>query len=191
MRRRGLEDVASKDVYLNGFALVAVIAYLLLLLINPPSKDETTKPPGNLTYMILWPEGPVDVDMWVYGPDEARPVGFSNRSGKEWSLLRDDLGTANDSMPANIEHAFSRAIKAGHYVFNVHCYKCPTGPVPVSIEIGVVHNGTSRVLLRTNVTLEFHGQELTVVRFDLTKDGKIVPGSAHSVFKPLYGKWEQ
>jgi hypothetical protein len=191
MRRRGHEDVASKDVYLNGFLTVAAALVLVLQLINPPTKEATATPPGNLSYMIVWPEGSVDVDEWVYGPGEERPVGFSNRSGKNWSLVRDDLGTANDSMPANIEHSYSRAIIAGHYVFNVQCYKCPTGPVPVSVEIGVVHNGTSRVLLRTNVTLEFHGQELTVVQFDLTKDGTIVPGSAHSVFTPLYGDWKQ
>lgn len=184
-------NILARDIFLNAMLVFVALVVILLLLVNPEAKDETTKPPGNLTYMIAWPEGPIDVDQWVYGPDEDRPVGFSNRSGKEWSLLRDDLGTANDSMPANIEHAFSRAIKAGHYVFNVHCYTCRTGPVPVSVEIGVVHNGTPRVLLRTNVTLEFHGQELTVVQFDLTNDGQIVPGSAHSVFKPLYGKWEQ
>lgn len=185
------EDDGEDSTPFIDFLFLLVIALLLLVAVKVPPTKSDTPPPGNLTYMILWPDGPVDVDAWVYGPEEFRPVGFSNRSGKHWSLLRDDLGTTNDTMPANIEHMFARAIVPGHYVFNLMCFKCPTGPVPVSIEIGIVRNGTSRVLLKTNVTLQFHGQELTVVQFDLREDGTIAPGSAHSVYTPLYRNWQQ
>lgn len=190
MRRRGHEDIASKDVYLNGFALVAVVAYLLLMLINPPSQKSDQPPPGNLIVTIVWPEGPTDIDVWVWSEGEERPIGYSNRTGKFWSLLRDDLGTRNDTLPANIENAYSREIPSGRTVVNTHCFSCPSTPVTVAIEVAVVNGGRSRILLRTNVTLHSNGQELTVVSFEL-RDGAMVPGSAHNVFFPMYENWGQ
>jgi hypothetical protein len=192
MRRRGHEDIASKDTFLNGFAMVAAILVMVLHLINPPSAENDTTPPGNLIVTAVWPEGAVDIDLWVYGPGEELPIGFSNKTGKEWSLLRDDLGTRNDSMPVNMENSYSRAVKAGHYVINLHCYTCRTGPVPVAVEVRIanMNGGRSEALLTAKVTLTEHGQEITVVQFDLTAEGTIVPKSAHNVFTPLHKAWQ-
>lgn len=189
MRRRGQEDIASKDVYLNGFALVAVVAYLLLMLINPPSQKSDQPPPGNLIVTIVWPEGgEQDVDLWVTSDGEERPIGFSNRSGKFWSLLRDDLGKRNDTLNINAENAYSRDIPQGRTTLNLFCYTCKAVPVPVGVEIVVVINGTSRTLLETKVTLYRHGQEITVVSFELTSEGTIVPGSTDNAFRSLYAR---
>lgn len=187
MRRRGQEDIASKDTFLNGFAMVAAILVLVLMLINPPTAENDTRPPGNLIVSIVWPEGPVDVDLWTWSECEERPVGYSHLSGQCFSLLRDDLGTKNDGFPANFESAYSREVRPGRYVIGLHCYTCKSPPVPVTVEVRLANmdGGSSRVLLTTTVTLSRQGQEVTAVAFDLTADGSIVPGSVNSVFVPL------
>lgn len=182
-------NILARDVFLNALLVFVALVVILLLLVNPEAKDETTKPPGNLMVTIVWPEGDTDVDLWTYSEGEERPVGFSNRSGRHWSLLRDDLGTRNDTMPMNVENAYSREIPKGRTIINVHCFQCKAVPVPVAIEIRAVVDGWSRVVLQTSVTLHSNRQELTVVSFELTEKGQIVPGSAHNVFTPLYEDW--
>lgn len=185
-------NVLARDVFLNALLVFMALVVILLLLVNPPSQKSDVTPPGNLIVTIVWPEGDVDVDLWLIGPDEPRPIGYSNKSGKEWSLLRDDLGNKSDSMPLNLENAFSRAVKAGHYVFNLHLYR-GIGPIPVTVEIRVANmdGGQSRVLLTTKVNLAREGQEVTAVQFDLTSDGVIVPGSVNNVFSALRSNWVQ
>lgn len=186
MRRRGQEDVSSKDVYLNGFAMVAAILVLVLHLINPPTAENDAPPPGNLIVSIVWPAGDTDVDLWVMSKGEVRPVGYSNRTGAVWSLLRDDLGNKNDLTDLNFENAYSRTVEPGHYVVNLHLYR-GSGPIEVTVEIRVANmgGGDSRALMTTKVILHKTGQEITAVAFDLTADGAIVPGSVNSVFQPL------
>lgn len=183
----------SKGGYLGGRDLLLVIIVILLIFQNPPAPKSASSddPPGSMIAEIGWPDGnPADVDLWVYSEGEERPVGFSNRSGKFWSLLRDDLGSRNDTLPINAEHAYARDVKAGRYVFNVMCYTCRAGAVTVGFEVRVIMNGVARTLLTTKITLQKNGQELTVVSFDLTDKGAIVPGSSHNVFFPMYKAWK-
>lgn len=182
MRRRGHEDVASKDVYLNGFALVAVIAYLLLLLINPPTQQTDAPPIGHMVITIDWPVGNTDVDGWIKDPLEPRAIGYSNKSGKNWSLVRDDVGDMNDPTPMNRESYISRSAPAGHYVFNLHLFR-GTGPIEVWVEVRLFENGKSRVIAVTKATLHRFGQEITVIAFDLDDKGKA--SGMNNVFQPL------
>jgi len=43
-------------------------------------------------------------------------------------------------------------------------------------------------LTSAKVELGYTGEEVTAVRFALNKDGEIVPGSMHELFKPLRSK---
>lgn len=185
MRQRRADD---NTTFLDFLFLLLLVIILLVNDPVPPTKALAT-PPGNLIVTIVWPEGDTDVDMWVWSEGEERPVGFSNRSGKFWSLLRDDLGTRNDTLPANLENAYSREIPKGRTVVNIHCFTCRVVPVPVSVEIAVVNGGRSSVLLRTNLTLISNRQEMTVISFEMA-DGRMVPNSAHNVFFPMYENWE-
>jgi uncharacterized protein YfaP (DUF2135 family) len=193
VRARGaFNAIAFRDVLFTTILFFNLCFYIALLLVNPKAKeaDETTEPPGNLQAMIMWDPGQTDIDLWVYGPGEKRPIGYSNKTGANWSLLRDDLGNINDTMPANVENAYSRAVAPGRYVFNLHAYSGITYPQTVSFELSVLVNGKSRVLLTTSVTLVKKGQEVTVVSLDLDKDGNVVPSSANSVFFPMFKAWQ-
>lgn len=184
-----MNSTIFRDVLL--LLLLGFMAMVVWMLphINPPAKDAEAEPPGNVIAHITWPEGNNDVDMWVTGPEEMQPVGYSNKGGLLWNLLRDDLGNSPDATSLNYENAFTRGIVAGEYIVNVHCYRCPITPVPVQVEVSVkTENGNKssmKILATTSVTLGIEGEEQTALRFRLTPEGELVPGSLNHVFRPL------
>jgi hypothetical protein len=166
------------------FIIIAMIPHL-----NPPAQNDKAEPPGNLIAHIVWPEGNSDVDLWVTGPGEVRPVGYSNKGGLLWNLLRDDLGNSPDATKMNYENAYTRGITPGEYIINVHCFRCEILPMPVDVEISVKNpnadKGGMKIIATTRVELYTNGEEATAIRFKLTKDGKLVPGSVGNLFQPL------
>lgn len=184
-----MNDVLFRDTLLNmllGMVGVATILMLALVVVVK-SDNESAVPPGNLAITVCWPEGATDVDTWVMAPGDNKPVGYSNRGSRYLNLLRDDLGLANDTMPTNCENVFSRGLPDGEYTINVHAFKTPVVPVPVSVEVRIGdHGGHSQKAIERTVTLVREGQEITVARFRL-QSGKIVQGSLNNTFKALRG----
>jgi hypothetical protein len=174
---------------LGGFVLMTV---LMMTVMNPPAKASETDgvtAPGNVTVEIQWPDKlDADVDLWVQAPGDV-PVGYSNKSGKVFDLLRDDLGMAQDMTDSNHEVAYSRGAPAGEYTVNVHMYRGVnvTYPVPVKVIVSLKPDRTqsSAPLATTTVQLRKPNQELTALRFKLDSTGKLVQGSINSIFKPL------
>lgn len=174
---------------LGGFVLMTV---LMMTVMNPPAKASETDgvtAPGNVTVEIQWPDKlDADVDLWVQAPGDV-PVGYSNKSGKVFDLLRDDLGMAQDMTDSNHEVAYSRGAPAGEYTVNVHMYRGVnvTYPIPVKVIVSLKPDRTqsSAPLATTTVQLRKPNQELTALRFKLDSTGKLVQGSINSIFKPL------
>lgn len=184
-----MNNIAFRDmlfIMLFGFVFLVVA---MLPHLNPPADEDNAEPPGNVIAAITWPAGDTDVDLWVTGPGEIVPVGYSNKGGLLWNLLRDDLGAAPDATGLNYENAYTRGITPGEYIINVHCYRCPVMPVPVVVEISVKGDGPGKkamkIIATTTVQLESLGEELTALRFELTKDGTLVPGTMNHVFQGL------
>lgn len=162
------------------FMIVAMVPHL-----NPPPKDDSVKPPGNIIVHMMWPPGNVDVDMWVIGPGEPRPVGFSNPNGVLWNLLRDDVGTVNDSTPLNYENAYTRGIVAGEYIINVHCYRCDSSEaVPVIVEVRI-RKGSKLILVAISKIKILPLQEMTAIRFLIDEKGNLIPSSVNRVQRHL------
>ena len=128
-----------------------------------------------------------DVDLWVYGPGEAHPVGYSDKNGIHMDLVRDDIPELYDHAPAHFENVISRGIWPGEYVINAHLYAGITYPVQVTImvDINMPDEKATRHLLQRTATLLGPGDEITVLRFFLMKNGTIEPGSVNHVFQPL------
>ncbi|MGH6932750.1 MAG: hypothetical protein ACREEE_10010 [Dongiaceae bacterium] len=173
---------------LGGFVLMSV---LMMVVLNPPaqSAENGAKPPGNVTIEALWRDGlDADVDLWVQAPGD-RPVGYSNKSGAIFNLLRDDLGKPQDVTDLNYEVAYTRGTPAGEYIVNLHMYRTMNAILPVEVKVVVSSKATladsSRQLVATTVKLKRENEELTAVRFRLDTDGKLVPGSIHSLYKGL------
>ncbi|MGE5147620.1 MAG: hypothetical protein ACM3N5_12785 [Candidatus Eiseniibacteriota bacterium] len=194
---RGLDDfdedgtgTVFRDVI--TLALLGFVATVILLLphVHPEAKTaDAVSMPGNVMVEIRWPdELDADVDLWVQAPGDV-PVGYSNKGGKIFNLLRDDLGTKGDATGLNYEVSYSRGIPPGEYVVNVHLYRNNTQltEIPVTTVVSVkgpTAHGAKQILT-SQVKLTHLGQELTVFRFRLTKNGELDSGSVNSLPKPL------
>jgi len=182
----------SSNVW-KDFTMLLVMAFFVMVVwmlphLNPPAVEDRDEPPGNLIVHISWPKGNTDVDLWLMAPGEPRAVGYSNKSGAIWNLLRDDVGDGVDMTDLNYENAYTRGIPPGEYVFNLHCYRCPVLPVEVVMEIRVKSpegDKGSAPLLQTRATLVSNSEEITAVRFRLDKSGKLVEGSMNHFFEQL------
>ncbi|NZD50563.1 hypothetical protein H0Z56_12270 [Rhizobium leguminosarum] len=170
----------TRDLLMNFLMGLVALVILVLAAIAPAAKEDPAQLPGNLVASIVWPSGSTDVDLWVqYGDDLA--VGYSHRSDRVWSLLRDDLGTANDDTPLNMESAFTRGLPDGEYAINVRCFGCAKVPVPVSVEVRLAEGG---VIWKGTVDLLKDKQERTAIRFRMA-GGQVVQGSASQIFKQM------
>jgi hypothetical protein len=180
-----------RDVIMLALAGFVAMVILLLPHINPPGKaaQENTQPPGNVIVEVRWPDQlDSDVDLWVEAPGDV-PVGYSNKGGVVFNLLRDDLGKRADATGMNYEVSYSRGIAPGEYTVNLHLYRNVTGvfPIPVTVVTSVKKSAkeSARQLLASNIELGREGEELTVYRFRLSEGGDLVPGSVHSVQRNL------
>jgi len=180
-----------RDVIMLALAGFVAIVLLILPHLNPPAKAASQEviPPGNVIIELRWPDAlDADVDLWVQAPGDV-PVGYSNKGGVVFNLLRDDLGVARDATALNYEVSYSRGIPSGEYTVNVHLYRDNAGiyPVPVTVVASVKPSAdeSAHQILSTKLELDEEGEELTAFRFRLDGDGKLVPNSVHSLFRPL------
>jgi hypothetical protein len=173
---------------LLGFLCILLI---VLPLLNPPKpEDPSPKPPGQIIVEIVWDsDQDADVDLWVKGPEDAAPVGFTNRNDRQFSLLRDDLGNVNDVSNINAEFAFSRVRAPGQYVVNVHLYSSRNAQLPLRVSFVVRMNIENKTILIAQGVLyfTFSGEEQTAVQFELDADGNLVAGSIKQDFRPMRG----
>lgn len=180
-----------RDTIMLALAGFVAIVILVLPFINPEAKqsEDADRAPGNVVVEIQWQDGlDADVDLWVQAPGDT-PVGYSNKGGESFNLLRDDLGKISDVTDLNYEIAYSRGIPAGEYTVNVHMYRAGRTqfPLPVKIVASVKSSPeeSTRQLLTTTVTLTRENEEITAFRFRLDEKGNLARGSVHSLQKPL------
>lgn len=189
-----IDDDGSNTVFRDVIflALAGFVAVVLLLLphLNPPATaKEGTPAPGNVIVELNWPsQVDADVDLWVQAPGDV-PVGYSNKGGRIFNLLRDDLGKQADVTDINYEVTYSRGVPSGEYVVNVHLYRDMSGqlPLPATVVVSVKASAdvAAKRILSTKLELTHQGQETTVFRFSLDEAGKLVPGSVHDLPKAL------
>jgi len=183
-----------------GFASMFFLAFILMNQKTTQKAKITAKADYIIT--ITWPkESNDDVDSYLEDPLE-HLVFFQRREDGLMHLDRDDLGRRNDYVMTpygpvtyneNQEIITIRGIIPGEYVLNVHMYhKSTTGeyynygyeeggdekppaedkPTVVTVKIEKM-NPTVKLILIKKVTLEKNGDEKTVIRFTLDKDGEI------------------
>ena len=164
-----------------AFLDILLIVILILIVIlktqeNESSADEYV-PPGSVVVQVEWPpDMDVDMDLWVQAPGDV-PVGYSNKGGVYFNLLRDDVGNASDTTVLNFEVAYSRGQPVGEYIVNLHLYRNNSGvtAIPAHVEI-LMRIGTKKyvTIFKRDVVLTFRGQEITVQRFTLDEKSNIV-----------------
>jgi hypothetical protein len=189
------EDEAGGTVFRDVImlALVGFVAMVILLLpfIQPPGTDAQADvvPPGNVVVEARWPdEIDADVDLWVQAPGDV-PVGYSNKGGAAFNLLRDDLGHRADATEVNYETAYSRGILPGEYTVNLHLFRNESGVSPIRVvvvtSVKAEPDEPTEQLLKSEVLLVREDEEVTAYRFRLTEAGELVAGSVHGLYKEL------
>jgi hypothetical protein len=180
-----------RDVILLALAGFVAIVVMILPHLNPPDAKtaDAMDPPGNVIVEARWADAwDTDVDVWVQAPGDV-PVGYSNKGGAIFNLLRDDLGRRGDATEMNYEVTYSRGIPPGEYTVNMHLYRNPERklPVPVTVVVSVKKTAqeSGKQILASKVQLSREGQEVTVFRFKLDEAGDLVPGSVHNLQRPL------
>ena len=190
----GEDGTVFRDIILLALLGFVTIVILLLPHLNPPTKvTDSTPQPGNIVVELHWPnEMNTDVDLWVQAPGDV-PVGYSNKGGSVFNLLRDDLGHLNDTSELNYEIAFSRGAPAGEYTVNLHLYSNTDKStfIPAQVVVGVKKSDDApvQIIAKESVELVYIGQELTVLRFSLDESSNLVPNSIHDLPKPLRSAW--
>lgn len=179
-----------RDVIMLALAGFITLVVMLLPHLNPPAKvEDGDRTPGNVVVELRWPDHlDADVDLWVQAPGD-RPVGYSNKGGAIFNLLRDDLGQAKDVSGLNYESSYSRGVPVGEYTINAHLYRnrARIYPVPIKIVVSVKNavDAPLRQILSTDLELRREGEEITAFRFRLDAMGRLVSGSVHNLARPL------
>ncbi len=172
-------NIVFRDIILLTLTGFISMVVLLVPFINPPTeKTDTSAPPGNVIVELFWDnDRDVDIDLWVKAPEDI-PVGYSNKGGLFFNLLRDDLGKYKDNTPINYEVSYSRGISEGKYIINLHLYredKSPFNPIIAKIVISLIHpdTGERKQILKSKKLLDKVGEEFTVFQFVLDKKGNL------------------
>jgi hypothetical protein len=188
------DGTVFRDVIMLALLGFVTIVVILLPHLNPPTRAQDIAAPGNIFVQATWPvDANDDVDLWVQAPRD-RPVGYSNKGGKTFNLLRDDIGLVSDSDNANYEVAFSRGAPEGEYIVNLHLYARRSGinPLKVSLVVQLKGSGDSlSTIAKREISLVRPGEEITVIRFRLDSNGRLVKGSIHDLPYPLRNKQQE
>ena len=196
---QGLDHFEDEDtgtvfrdvIMLALLGFVAIVVLLLPHLKEPTKAEDNVMAPGNVIVEMRWPDRiPSDIDLWVQAPGD-RPVGYLDKDGAIFNLLRDDWGHATDATQLNYEVSYTRGIPAGEYQINVHLYSRQgwVEPIPVTVAASIkpTPQASAKRILSTVVHLQTLWQEVTVFRFKIDEKGKLVAGSVHSLPRPLRG----
>jgi hypothetical protein len=186
------------NVSFRDMLFLLVFAYLVIgavALAHVRKKEEAASgatPPGSVIVDLHWDDKvDADVDLWVQAPGDV-PVGYSNKSGIIFNLLRDDLGHSGDPVSMNYEIAYGRGLWPGEYTVNAHLYRSLDNHFPVAATAKVSVRGPDGEvvnLLKSDITLTYVGQESTIFRFQLDDKGHLVTGSLNRIHKDLRSAW--
>lgn len=178
-------------------SMFAILTVVMIQSLNPKadSGKGEIKAAGDIIAHIVWPNGDTDVDLWMMGPGEPGPVGYSNKAGIIWNLLRDDRGQLPDATPINYEDAFTRGIVPGEYIINVQCFRCANATFPFTVDMGISKrnrhsNGSIENIVVTKIVFKADGQEKTGVRFVVNDKGEVEMDSINNVYQHLVGNKE-
>ena len=186
---RGM-NVSFRDMlFLLVFAYLVIGAVALAHIAkkdDDQSKGQT--PPGNVIVEMFWDKDTdADVDLWVQGPGDV-PVGYSNKSGVIFNLVRDDLGKGGDPNSMNYEVSYGRGQWPGEYVVNAMLFRSRDNkyPVPLQIKVSLQNRqGEVHQALQSNIELRFEGEETTAFRFRIDEKGEFIADSMNRIHKDL------
>lgn len=174
--------VPFTDILFNALLGFAMMVFIAFALINPDAKSGQIDTKAEMIITTTWPDdNDDDIDTYVQDPT-GNVVWYHSMQKGFVSLDRDDRGNYLDEVTVNGEtHHIAlnqetvtvRGILPGDYVVNVYHYTNPTkAAVPVTVKVEKVNPKLS-VIYYDTLLLTHKGDEKTVVRFTMDKDGNI------------------
>lgn len=112
-----------KRVSLAFLDMLFCMLLAFFLLINPDASADHP-PPADYTITMGWPDGDVDVDVFVETP-RGEFVWYGNKDIGTVSIDRDDLGKRADPSLWNQEIVAFRTPEPGCYHTSIHTYRDP------------------------------------------------------------------
>src|SRR5260370_10426582 len=150
------------NVSFRDMLFLLVFAYLIISAValahvakkEQEASQNDTAAPGHVVIELTWArDSDADVDLWVQAPGDI-PVGYSNKSGVIFNLLRDDMGRSGDPNSMNYEVAYGRGHWAGEYVVNAMLYRSRDRKLPLAGTVKVAlqgNNGAVQQVLQSNI----------------------------------------
>ena len=190
------EGALTGNVF-TKFALDWIFIAIILFAFYAPKKKDAEKPSlvqevGALMIEAAWEPGPHDMDLWLTEPGSNKPIGFSNRAGKNCDLLRDDLGTTNDPLPNNQENIVCRVLPPGEYIVHVYYFNTNESGRMKPIDVTVVVSTWSKAfhiyekrIIRT-ASLGKVKDTATVASFTVLPSGDIDNTSINDIPRELF-----
>ena len=212
MKKRGKYNAYTSFLDLLFITVLgfAAMFFLALILMNQKTTtDSKITPKADFIITVTWPkESGDDVDAYLEDP-LGHLVFFRRREDGLMHLDRDDLGKRNDIIQTDlgpIEYQLNRemitvrGIIPGEYTMAVHMYHKmteseygkyegdhpdPSKPTEVTVKIEKMNPHVKLIALK-KVKLENNGDEATVLRFTLDKQGKVT--EMNELPKPIANK---
>ena len=165
---------------------------LALLLINPITKTTEVERKAEYLVVLEWDkESTDDVDLWIEDP-VGNLLSFRAKTAGLLHLDKDDLGKINDVIflpdgtkqviELNREVATFRGWVKGEYIINVHMYT-KRSIEPTNVLVTMIRVNPYKILFEERVVLTFRGEEVTVRRVTLHKDGRMT--NTNKAYKPF------
>ena len=180
------------------FLFILLLAFismfiLALILINPVTKKSEVERKAEFLITLEWDkESRDDIDIWVEDP-LGKVVSFRNKTVDVMHLDKDDLGQINDTIRfpdgstqvihLNREVVTLRGWVAGEYTINAHMYNkrdrshpsdANSYGHPTNVKVEMLRINPYKILFEERFTLTHRGEEVTIRRVTLDKEGDII-----------------
>jgi len=180
------------------FLFILLLAFismfiLALILINPVTKKSEVERKAEFLITLEWDkESRDDVDIWVEDP-LGKVVSFRNKTVDVMHLDKDDLGQINDTIRfpdgstqvihLNREVVTLRGWVEGEYTINAHMYNkrdrshpsdANSYGHPTNVKVEMLRINPYKILFEERFTLTHRGEEVTIRRVTLDKEGDII-----------------
>ena len=183
MRDRYSSNLAFNDILFNTLLGFVTLFILVLILINPVSKQGDIPSHSEIMIILEW-DGLVsdDLDIWVVGPGMEYPLSFQNKTSGFMHLDRDDLGATSDTIliagvakiiKINREVVNMRGIMPGDYFINVHVYSRPLKTKPTLFTVSLIDINPYQEAIHVQHYADKKGQIIKIPAFTVDQEGNI------------------
>ena len=167
------------DLLFNLMLGFAAMFLLSLAMITTAQKTENESLKRDVEYFIRieWQgNSDNDVDMWLQDPT-GDMIGYKDKQRNHMYLERDNLGNdANLNNPGHINEEVISLLKpfAGWYTVNLHWFERRSDSRNPEVSWSIIKmKPTMQTIASGTATLKYKGQEQTIVRFKMNKQGDI------------------